>query len=418
MLRRLASTAGCIDGMTALGETPRVNGIFEMSSPASLNGDRTARSGPTICQLVHGLPVGGAEVLIDRIVRRLCSRYRFIVACLDEVGQLGEILVQDGVRVVHLERRPGFDWKCVRRLRHLLGAEGVQIVHAHQCTPLAYALATQLLGRRPPVLLTEHGRFFPDTPSRKRKLFNRLFARAGDRFVAVGQTVQRALVENEGLASHRIQVVYNGIEWPEEEITSIDRAQMRAKFGVTAEQCLVVQVARLDAIKDHQTALRAIALAAIRDNRIRLFVVGDGPESEKIEREIVKQSLQERVTMLGMRSDVRQLLAAADMFLLSSVSEGIPVTILEAMAAGVPVVATAVGGVPELIRHEEHGLLAPAGDAAGLADALVRLAREPELRARFARNARLRAATDFSEQSMITHYDRIYQGMLARGRSE
>jgi glycosyltransferase involved in cell wall biosynthesis len=267
------------------------------------------------------------------------------------------------------------------------------------------------------VLLTEHGRFFPDTPSRKRKLFNRVFSRTGDRFVAVGQTVRRALVENEGLSSHRIQVVYNGIDRPAEEATPIARAEVRAQLGVSDDECLVVQVARLDTIKDHRTALRAIRLAGSRDNRIRLFVVGDGPERANIQREIERQSLQKQVKMLGMRTDVPQLLAGADLFLLTSVSEGIPVTILEAMAAGVPIVSTAVGGIPELIQPEAHGLLAPAGDAAGLADALVRLAGDQQLRTRFAANARQRVTADFSERGMIDQYDEIYQSMLAPNSS-
>jgi sugar transferase (PEP-CTERM/EpsH1 system associated) len=369
---------------------------------------------PVICQLVHGLPVGGAEVLIDRIVRRLRDRYRFVIACLDQVGQLGEALLHDGIQVLQLGRQPGFDWKCVRRLHKCIRHEGAQIIHAHQCTPFAYALATRAFGRRPPVLLTEHGRFFPDLPSRKRKLFHRLLSQRNDQFVAVGQTVHQALVDNEGLDPDRIQVVYNGVDMQADGLDPTARACLRAEFGIAQSDCLVVQVARLDMIKDHGTALRAIGLAADRDQRLRLVIVGDGPERASIEHNISERSLQNRVTMLGVRSDVRRLLAAADVFLLTSVSEGIPVTVLEAMAAGVPVVATAVGGVPELIRHEESGLLAPAGDAAGLADALVRLAGDLDLRKRLAARAQERAVTDFCEQRMISQYDRIYQGMLAR----
>jgi glycosyltransferase involved in cell wall biosynthesis len=193
--------------------------------------------------------------------------------------------------------------------------------------------------------------------------------------------------------------------------------RVRNELGVSDDECLVVQVARLDTIKDHPTALRAVAQAASRRPGLRLFIVGDGPERSKIEREIERQSLQQRVRLLGMRSDVRRILAGADLFLLTSVSEGIPVTILEAMAAGVPIVATAVGGVPELIEHEVHGLLAPAGDAPALADALVRMADDEKLRSRFATIAQHRAVTEFSEQSMIANYDRIYQGMLAGSRS-
>jgi sugar transferase (PEP-CTERM/EpsH1 system associated) len=382
---------------------------------AAIRRIRPAAGAPTICQLVHGLPVGGAEVLIDRIVRQLGDRYRFIIACLDEVGPLGERLAGDGISVVNLERRPGFDWKCVRRLHRLLRTESVQVTHAHQCTPFAYALATRAFGKRPAVLLTEHGRFFPDAASRRRKLFHRLLSRRDDQFVAVGETVRQALVNNEGLPRERIQVVYNGVRLPEGQAEATDRAAVRAELGIDDGEIVIIQVARLDAIKDHATGVQAFAIAHAQNPRLRLLVVGDGPERPAIERTIREHALQARVSMLGMRDDVRRLLAAADLFLLTSVSEGIPVTVLEAMAEGVPVVATDVGGLPELIRHGESGLLAPPGNAEKLAEALMRLASGPSFRAQLASHARHRAATQFSEQGMMTRYDQIYQGMLNHG---
>ncbi len=173
-----------------------------------------------------------------------------------------------------------------------------------------------------------------------------------------------------------------------------------------------MQVARLDTIKDHHTALTAIKQTAVSAPYIRLLIVGDGPQRGAIERCIREQSLTDRVSVLGMRNDVPRLLAASDVFLLTSVSEGIPVTVLEAMAAGVPVVATAVGGLPELIRNEDSGLLAPAGDASGLANALLRLALRPALRSQFAGVARRRALTEFSAQAMLVQYAALYREML------
>ncbi len=195
---------------------------LELAWPTSRRGAPT--DGPRICQLVHGLPIGGAEVIVDRLVRRLGDEFPMAVACLDEVGQLGEALVAAGVPVVRLGRRPGFDWKCTRKLQRRLRDQDIRLIHAHQCTPLAYALATQAFGPRPPVLLTEHGRFFPDLPSRKRKLFHRLAARASDRFVAVGEAVRQALVANEGLPANRIDVIYNGVEPPAKSLLASERA--------------------------------------------------------------------------------------------------------------------------------------------------------------------------------------------------
>ena len=197
------------------------------------------------------------------------------------------------------------------------------------------------------------------------------------------------------------------------ETAAANRATTRAELGITDDEFLVVQVARLDPIKDHATAIRAIGLAARQNPRIRLLIVGDGPQKATLEQEIGRLGVADRVTMLGLRDDVGRLLAAADAFLLTSVSEGIPVTVLEAMAAGVPVVATSVGGLPELVSDRVSGLLAPAGDAQQLAAALVRLAADPALGAALAARAKQRAESDFSEARMLSSYERIYRELLS-----
>jgi glycosyltransferase involved in cell wall biosynthesis len=150
---------------------------------------------------------------------------------------------------------------------------------------------------------------------------------------------------------------------------------------------------------------------------MRLALAGDGPERTAIERAVVRHGVQDKVTLLGQRRDVPRLLAAADALLLTSVSEGVPVTIIEAMTAGVPVAATSVGGVPELIDDGRTGLLAPRGDCVTLAAALVRLASDVDLRARLANAALERLDGRFSESRMIDQYIQLYDEMLNAARS-
>ncbi len=363
--------------------------------------------------MVHGLPIGGAEVMVDRLVRGLGHFYRLSVACLDEVGELGERLKRDGIPVYELGRRQGFDWRCVRRLLACAKKEGATLIHAHQYTPFAYAAAMRVMGGRPQVLFTEHGRFYPDRSSLKRRWFNRLMTKPTDRFVAVGKDVREALVNHEGISERRIEVVYNGIDLAQIRSHLSCREDVRGKLGFGGQDFLVLQVARLDKIKDHATALRTMALVAEAEPHIHLVIVGDGPERSQIDQDIARLRLGGRVKMLGMRRDVPQLLAAADAFLLTSVSEGIPVTVIEAMATGVPVVATSVGGLPELIEDGTSGLLAPRGDAKGLAAALGRLAHNDDLTAQLVSAGRRRAEQHFSERQMTTRYAEIYAEMLA-----
>ncbi len=364
----------------------------------------------TVCQVLHTLNIGGAEVLAARLARNLSGRFRVVFACLDELGTLGSELRKEGFTVEVMGRKSGFDLSCVRRLAQFFQTERVNVVHAHQYTPFFYSRAPGVMHRRPPVIFNEHGRFYPDHPNPKRMVFNRLFLRPRDRVVSVGEGVRQALIDNEGIPGHRVQVIYNGIDLDRSPI-GVDRVVVRGEMQVDEDDFVVLQVARLDPIKDHLTALKAIAQAAERCPKIRLVIVGGGPERDNIEAEITARQLEPYIRMLGERSDVPRLLAAADAFLLTSLSEGIPVTLIEAMGAELPIVSTAAGGVGEVVLDRGTGLLADVSDDAALCDALCRLAQDSDLRNRLGRAGRERALEMFSEPQMHAAYADLYNQM-------
>jgi glycosyltransferase involved in cell wall biosynthesis len=359
------------------------------------------------------LHVGGAEVLAARLARQLAGEYRFVFACLDEVGTLGEELRREGFPVHVLGRRPGLDLGCAGRLGNLLRRERVDVLHAHQYAPFFYSLLGRWLCRRPPILFTEHGRHHPDYPRPRRILANRLLLEKRDRVVGVGQAVRAALVANEGLPPERVTVIYNGVDLSPFAAPA-DRERTRRELGFDADHFVLVQVARLDYLKDHATALRTLDRVLARRPEARLVLVGEGPERPAIEREVHRRGLTGHVRLLGLRQDVARLIPAADAFLLTSISEGIPLTLIEAMAAGLPVVATQVGGVSEVVEAGASGLLADAGDADALAGQLLRLADDPALRARMGQEGRCRASRLFSEDRMHGSYLRLY-GEMFRG---
>lgn len=347
-----------------------------------------------------------------RLARRLGDRFRFVFACLDDVGVLGGELRAAGVRVELLGRRTGLDLGCARRLAAFVRTEQVDLIHAHQYTPFAYSMLAGLVRRRPPVLFNEHGRFFPDRRSWKRVWFNRLMLRRRDRVVAVGGAVRQALVANEGISAARIEVIYNGVELPAGMPEPGERIAVRDELGLAADEFVLLQIARLDAIKDHATAVGTMARVAAVEPRARLMIVGDGPERGRIEAEIQRRGMGGWVRMLGERHDVARLLSGADAFLLTSVSEGIPVTIIEAMGAGLPVVATDVGGVGEVVEQAVTGLLAPAGAEQQLAEAVLRLAGDQQVCAAMGAAGRRRAEAMFTEQQMHAAYARVYGEVL------
>ncbi len=369
---------------------------------------------PVVCQVLHTLCVGGAEVLAARLARGLRDRFRFVFACLDQMGTLGEELSREGFPVHVLGRKPGFDWRCSWRLARLLRREQVDLVHAHQYTPFFYGITARLLCRRPAVLFTEHGRHYPDYPRRKRMLVNRLLLGRRDGVVGVGEAVRQALINNEGIRPDRVSVVYNGIDLAAPAGGAPDRAALRREIGVGADDLVLLQVARLDYLKDHATAIATLGHVVKRRPDARLVLVGEGPEEGKIREQVRRDGLEGHVRWLGLRKDVGRLLHAADVFLLTSISEGIPLTLIEAMAAGVPVVSTAVGGVDEVVEDGRTGLLAPSGDAAALAGHVLRLAADAELRGRMAECGRRRAREVFSEGRMHADYVELYRRLLHR----
>ncbi len=366
----------------------------------------------TVCQLLHTLNVGGAEVLAARIGRRLRDRCRFVFACLDEIGTLGLELRDEGFPVEVIGRRAGLDWRCGLRLAALLRRERVDLIHAHQYTPFFYSLLARFLYRRPPVLFTEHGRHFPDYPRPKRRAGNRLLLEQRDRVVGVGQAVRQALIHNEGIPARRVGVIYNGIDLDGFGNGAHDRAAVRRDLGVAADDFVILLVARLDYLKDHATAVRTIQRVAQSRPNAKLVLVGEGPEKARIEALVAQQQLGAQVRFLGLRKDVARLLRGADLFLLTSISEGIPLTVIEAMAAGLPVVATRVGGLAEVVADGTTGCLAPSGDDAALAEQVLRLADEPALRHRLGEAGRQRAAGLFSEDQMHAAYFQLYKDMI------
>ncbi|QDV39717.1 glycosyltransferase [Tautonia plasticadhaerens] len=367
---------------------------------------------PTICQVLHGLEVGGAEVLAAIMARRLGDEFRFVFACLDDLGTLGEALRDEGFPVEVFGRRPGLDGRCALNLATLLRRERVDVLHAHQYTPFFYGLIARRLYRRPAILFTEHGRHFPDYPRRKRIVANRLLLERRDRVVGVGRAVRKALIENEGIPAERVEVVYNGIDLDPSD-TDGDREGVRRELGIGPDDPMAIQVARLDPLKDHVAAVRAMGLVTRRHPDARLVLVGEGPERPAIEREVRRLDLGRNVLLLGLRRDVSRLLSGADLALLTSISEGIPLTLIEAMAAGLPVVSTDVGGVAEVVEPGRTGLLAPAGDPEAIADRVATLIGEDRQRAELGDLGRQRARELFSETRMVGHYAELYARMSA-----
>jgi glycosyltransferase involved in cell wall biosynthesis len=274
-----------------------------------------------------------------------------------------------------------------------------------------YGRLAKLLSPTLQVVFTEHGRYNDGPPLRKRKAVNPWLARIPGPIFAVSSALRDHMVA-EGYPADRVGVIHNGID-PRPSPGDVERQRARAALGASHDTFLVGTAARLDSVKDLPTLLTAFA--AVRASRpgARLVIAGEGEERANLERHIAALELDAAVSLLGHREDVRALLPGLDLYVNSSISEGISITILEAMAARVPVIATRVGGNPEIVKDGANGVLVPARSPEALAAAMCSLAGAPDMRQALGREGRRTVERDFRIDAMVDTYARIY-GALSR----
>jgi len=311
---------------------------------------------------------------------------------------------------------PVSDLQALIRLTAHLRASRPDLVHTHSSKAgILGRLAARLAGV-PAVVHTAHGWSFNRTQSdrvRRRNIaLERLAASWTDRLIVVSERGRQEGIELEIGHPRQYAVVHSGIDAAEFETPRRSREVARDQLGLTPEQLLVGTVACLKPQKAPLDFVRAAAEAYARCDRLRFVVAGDGEQRDEVEQLIDRLGLRGIVRLLGWRRDVPDLLHAMDVFLLTSRFEGLPRVLLQAMAAGVPVVATAVDGTPEVVRDGRSGLLIPPRDARAAADRVLELIRDPELRARCVDGGRRVLTRGFDIHRMVGDLERIYISLL------
>jgi len=329
----------------------------------------------------------------------------------DEAREITDAKVQIVPWLRH-EIDPWRDVEALFRLRSYMAARRIDVVHTHSSKAgILGRLAAHLAGV-PLVVHTVHGWSFNDTQSRMRRRayvgFERLAAGFTDRIVVVSsKNREKGLSLGIGRPD-RYKVVHSGIDVDEFRQAETDRRSVRRSLGYDPDHVVVGTVACLKPQKAPLDFVRAAAEAYSRDDRLRFFIAGDGPLRPAVEAEIGRLGLGDVVQLLGWRRDVVDLLHAMDVFLLTSLFEGLPRSVLQAMAAGVPVVATDVDGTPEVVRNLQTGLLIPPGRPDVASRALLDFVGNPELRRRCIDQARMLLTREFEIRQMVRRLDRLY----------
>ncbi|SFR58746.1 Glycosyltransferase involved in cell wall bisynthesis [Marinobacter daqiaonensis] len=364
-----------------------------------------------ILHITFNMGFGGTEQVIRQLVTGLAQE-KFInsVLCIDgEVGDIGEQVRREGVEVFAFQRNPGFDRQLIHRIRSMIREFDVRIVHCHQYTPWVYGWMASW-GTAAKVIFTEHGRFHPDRYRYKAALINPLMALMTRNVVAISEATRKALARYEFVPAGKIQVVYNGIKGLVRDPEAV--SAVRQQEGIPDGHRVLGTVARLDPVKNQAMMLEAFARVLPRWPDTWLLMVGDGPARTSLEQQARTLGIADRVIFTGFRPEPADYLAAMDLFLLTSHTEGTSMTLLEAMSLGIPVIATAVGGNPEIVGDGETGLLVPTDNPVALAVAIEDLLGNDAVRKGMGDAGRKRFDARFSVSPMVCGYEQLYQQML------
>lgn len=361
-----------------------------------------------LLHVVLSLGPGGTERLVLDMANRVQGEVEVSICCIDDAGDWAPQATARGIEVVALHRRPGFALSLAPRIARLLRERAVNAVHCHHYSPFVYGSLAAALERGVRLVYTEHGRLSDAPPSRRRRLANTVLGRLPGRFVAVSSDLRDHMVAG-GLPRSRVEVIHNGID-PGPPPDRPARARARQLLDLPADAQILGSVARFDPVKQLPTMIEAFAEIAAVTPRAVLVLVGDGPARASLtQRTRDRPELAGRVRFLGHRDDVRQLLPAFDIYLNSSETEGLSVTILEAMATALPVVATRVGGTPELVADGVTGILVPPRDPTALGDAAAALLSDPERMCLLGTAGRARLEAHFTIGAMTQAYLRLYE---------
>jgi len=363
----------------------------------------------TVVHIVQNLEVGGLErVVINLMNHADPARYRSVLYCLGHGGALVPEVEAAGHRVRCFDKRPGMDWFLLSRMARALREDLAGIVHPHNFSPLVYGSLAAVVTPARGVVYTAHG---AKTSGRRKHLF---FQRLGlvDEIVFVSADARSVALESRAVRRRGTRTIVNGIDIGR-YADGGDREKVRSEFGFTPESPVLGIVARLTPAKDHAMLLRAFSRVLEHYPSARLLVVGDGELGDEIRTCRDELALGERVVFTGARNDVPALLSAMDLFVLSSSTEGLAMTLLEAMAARLPVVATAVGGNAEAVADGETGVIVPPRDEVVFADAIRRLLDDPAAMQRMGQAGLERARRQFSTEAMVGAYVELYERLTA-----
>lgn len=364
-----------------------------------------------VMQLIDVTGRGGAEKALVDLARGLNGRrYAVSVCATRSVGNYQPLLDAAGIPTLVLGRQSRRDLYKLGGLVPVLRRRPIHILHAHLFGSNTWARLLGTLAGVPVIIAHEHG----SAKAGHEIWLDRLLYRLGDAVVVPSAASKRLLMQLEGLPARALSVVYNGVDTSQFADHAVTPT-IRRLLGLDPHALLIGSVGRLSADKGGQDVLlRAVAQVRQTQPQVGLVFIGDGPLRGGLEALAAQLGLGSAVQFMGVRPDVAPLLGALDLFVLPSLHEALPIAVLEAMAVGLPVVTTHVGGVPEVVQDGVTGLLVPPGDSSALAAALLQLIADPATAVRLGAAGQARVRADFTLDAMVAQVDQLYRRLARR----
>jgi len=367
-----------------------------------------------IAQIIYGLKLAGAEKIVLSLATRIPQdRFETVVVTLTADGAIEKPLRDAGVRVVYVPKFGRYDALVLYRLACTLRGEGIDIAHTHLFTADSWGRVAAAMARVPLIVSTLHA--VDLWLSSLQIAVERWTSFYAHRLIAVSGAVKDFYISRAGIPSEKISVVYNGIDisrFP----AAVEREGKRRELGISPGGLLVGVAARLEEQKDLFTWLRAARIAAAERQDLEFVIAGEGSQRAALEEFSRSIGMGQKVHFLGAREDVDEIIAVCDLIMFSSRFEGLSLSMLECMASGKPVIASRTGGIAEIIRDGENGVLASPGDERELSRAMLRLLGDEDAGRRLGEAARKTVVERFTIEGMIEGTVQIYEEGFSRRR--
>lgn len=365
-----------------------------------------------IVHVIGSLQTGGAEkMLLNFLAASDKTKFRHTVLCLSKRGEMADQLDGTGVEVIVFRTRFRRFFTDISALAQWFRKHDVKVIHSHLYFASMWSRLAGIKASVPVMVTTEHGK----EPWKKwwHIKLDRFLSSKSFHHIAVSEDIRNIRIGRDGILPEKITMIPNGVPIPDQGQDTAVRQAIRTEFRLNPDQPVVGTVGRVIPAKAYPVLLEALALVRKKVPDVHWLQVGDGPQMQEIQALAQSMKLDDMISFAGRRSDVDELLESMDVWVMSSIFEGLPVALLEAMATSKPIVITDAGGITDAVQDGEEALVVPMNQPHDLAEAIIRLIENKELAVRLGSNARIRVQNDYGIIAVAKRIESIYTAGLA-----